>query len=126
MACSTEKLQGLYQQMYELTRPECDACRCPRSCCSPEYCDLATQRAADFGVTLTPTGHDKLPYMGAEGCVVPAWLRPLCTLHTCDISGWGFKGNDPGGKWTERYFNLRNDIEDEEWTISELLKQQSA
>lgn len=301
--------------MYELTRPECDACRCPRSCCSPEYCDLATQRAADFGVTLTPTGHDKLPYMvdaslfkpsaqapaqpacrprvqlerwlpvvGYEGlyeasnqgqirrvgskralkpirdkyprvflykggkkknrrihiliceafkgpkptpkhevnhrdgdtqnmaasnvewltrsdnlkhafkiglkrnkignshekakifkitspdgevsyikglsefcrqhsldqgnmsnvakgknkhhkgwkceyaeigCVVPAWLRPLCTLHTCDISGWGFKADDPEGKWTESYFNLRNEIEDEEWTISKLLKQQS-
>lgn len=105
------KLEKLYNEMYELTLPECKGCRAPLSCCSPEYCDLATMRASEFGVELTPTGHDKLPYMGENGCVVPAYLRPLCTLHTCDVCSIGFKRDDPSGEWTDKYFVLRDQIE---------------
>lgn len=112
-----KKLVDLYQQMYELTKPECDACRLPHSCCSPEYCHLAMKRAADFGISLTPTGHDKLPLMGAAGCVAPPHLRPLCTLHTCDMSGLGFKRDDPLGKWNDDYFKLRDEINEIEYEI---------
>jgi hypothetical protein len=106
-----EQLAQLYQQMSELTKPECGKCMMPNSCCDSMYCDLATARAAEFGVTLVPTGHDKLPYMGEQGCIVPPHLRPLCTLHTCDVSSWGFKIDDPKGAWTSNYFDLRAQIE---------------
>lgn len=112
-----QKLTELYQQMYELTEPECAKCRASRSCCSPEYCQLAMQRAAEFGVTLTPTGHDRLPLMGKAGCIAPPHLRPLCTLHTCDMSGLGFKRDDPLGEWTDKYFELRNEIDEFEIQI---------
>lgn len=71
-----QKLTELYQQMYELTEPECAKCRASRSCCSPEYCQLAMQRAAEFGVTLTPTGHDRLPLMLDESIFTPKAQQP--------------------------------------------------
>jgi hypothetical protein len=105
------EMEKLYKEMYELTEPECSkSCRIPRSCCYPQACEMATDRAAEFGVTLVPTGH-RITYMGENGCVVPPYLRPLCTLHTCDISGLGFKRDDPDGSWTAHYFNLREQID---------------
>ena len=67
----TPKLIDLFQQMYELTEPECRlTCRCPQSCCSPEYCDMADDFAKENGTTITPTGH-RLKFMGPKGCIVP-------------------------------------------------------
>lgn len=114
-----ERMIELYQQMYALTEPECANCRIAYSCCSPEYCDLAIERAAEFGVTLMPTGHDKLPLMGAAGCIAAPHLRPLCTLHTCDMSGLGYKQDDPLGEWNDTYFNLRDQINDLEFERSQ-------
>jgi hypothetical protein len=51
--------------------------------------------------------------MGPTGCVVPPHLRPICTVHTCEINGVGVKKGDP--KWTEAYFKLRGEIEEEEY-----------
>ena len=104
------KLIRLYQEMYELTEPECRlSCRCPQSCCSPEYCLEAIRYAQEhWGTTLTPTEHHRLPLMGAQGCIAAPHLRPMCTLHTCDIGGLGFKKGD--FKWTKRYFALRRKI----------------
>jgi len=76
---------------------------------------MAMEMAKERGVELTPTGHSKLLFMSGTGCVVPPHLRPLCTLHTCDINSWGFKPNDTDGEWTKKYFDIRNKIEDEEW-----------
>ena len=85
-------------------------CRCPRSCCSPEYCEIARQVAKEeWGVVLEDTGHDVLPFMSGHGCVVEPHLRPMCTLHVCCINSLGFKKGDPA--WTERYFKLRDAIE---------------
>lgn len=107
-----ERLIGLYQKMYELTEPECAKCRTPYSCCSAEYCHMAMERAAEFGVTLEPTGHDTLPLMGEKGCIAEPYLRPLCTLHTCDMSALGFKkGDEDDGMWGTEYHNLRNQID---------------
>ena len=104
-------LINLYQRMADLTVGECAQCRAPFSCCSPEYCDLATARAAEFNVNLTRGDHPTLPYMiDGIGCTVPPYLRVLCTLHTCAINSHGFKAVDPG--WTRRYFVLRDQIED--------------
>lgn len=113
-------LEDLYKRMYNMTQPECAKCRVPFSCCSPEYCEIALKRAAEFGVTLTPTGHDKLPLMGAAGCVAPPHLRPLCTLHTCDMSGLGFKRDEPTGKWNIEYHDLRERINSAEFKLWEL------
>lgn len=106
-----QSLIDLYQQMHELTEPECaHACNLPRTCCSRMYCDMATEIAEQFGVKLEVQDHPTLPYMSPTGCVVPPYLRPLCSVHTCEIGAWGFKRNDPGGKWTKAYFKLRAKI----------------
>lgn len=106
---SDQKLISLYRQMADLTLPECrHTCRAPLSCCSPEYCAAAEERAKSWGVSLEPTGHERLPFMGEEGCIVPPHLRPSCTIHTCQINSCGFK---PGDKdWTDKYFQLRQEI----------------
>lgn len=103
----------LFQRMSELTRPECDKCRVPRSCCDAMYCGCTEDYAREeWGIDLTSlkTDHPTLPFMGPNGCVVEPYLRPICTLHTCDINGIGMKKGDP--EWTDRYFELREQIEE--------------
>jgi hypothetical protein len=114
---SIKQLKLLYEQMAEHTQPECAKCRVPFSCCSPEYCDMATATAERHGVKLRPTGHPTLLYMGPSGCTVEPYLRPLCTVHTCAINSFGFKPNDT--KWTKKYFRLRDRIEELEWQVEE-------
>ena len=109
----------LFQEMYELTRPECDRCRVPRSCCDAMYCGCAEEYAREeWGVDLTPlkTDHPTLPFMGEAGCVVLPHLRPLCTFHVCSIHDLGIKPGDPG--WTEKYFELRERINEVEYLRS--------
>lgn len=109
----SSQLVVLFQQMSEMTRPECDKCRVPRSCCDSMYCECAEEVAReDWGVDLTPlkTDHPTLPFMGPNGCVVAPHFRPLCTFHTCEMNGMGFKKNDLA--WTEKYFELREQIND--------------
>ena len=68
----------------------------------------------DYGIELVPETqpHPKgLLFIGEKGCTVPPYLRPLCTLHTCDVNSFGFKRNDPKGVWTKKYFALRAKIE---------------
>lgn len=103
-----EQMVEAYQKMYLHTKDECANCSLPHTCCSVEYCDLAEQRAKTFGIHLHKTGHPRLPYMGPQGCVVKPYLRPLCTLHTCDMNGLGFKKKDKEMKWTDEYFRLRD------------------
>ena len=117
-----EKLIELYRQMYELTEPECRcSCRLPHSCCSPEYCEMAMVVAQEYwGVDLEPlrTDHPTLPFMGKDGCVVEPHLRPNCTVHTCDISAFGFKMHPaPDPEWDEKYFKLRDEIEELSWSV---------
>lgn len=118
-------LIGLYQEMSALTAPECaHSCRVPHSCCSPEYCDMAQEwTLSRYGVNLSTmkTTHAKLKFMGQNGCVLSPHYRPICTMHTCDINGLGFKKNDKGGVWTEKYFNLREQIEVLEAEVEEVL-----
>lgn len=113
MSSANDQLVVLYQKMYELTSPECRKCRVPLSCCDSMYCGCAEDYAKeDWGVDLTPlkTDHPTLPFMGPDGCVVEPHLRPLCTFHTCDINGLGFKKGDQ--EWTNKYFELRGQIEE--------------
>ena len=100
----------LWQEMADLTMSKCrEKCNRLGSCCSPEYCDMARDMAKEKGVELKTTDNPNLPFLGQDGkCTVPPHLRPLCTLHQCDINGWGFCPEDP--KWTKKYFQLRNKL----------------
>lgn len=109
-----EHLVRLYRTMYEHTKDECAQCRCPHSCCSPEYCEGAIIYAQEqWGVTLVRTNHPRLPLMGPTGCTADPHLRPICTLHTCAVNGLGFKPGDD--VWTEKYFAIRDEIETAEY-----------
>ena len=112
------RLIELYQAMYKLTEPECScSCKVPRSCCSPEYCEMTISHAKErWGVELVMTDHPRLKLMGATGCIADPHLRPLCTLHTCDISSLGFKPGDRD--WDRRYWFLRDQINDYEYRLS--------
>jgi len=109
----SEELIPLMQQMADLTRPECGKCRVPLSCCAPEYCQMAIEYAEeDWGVELKTTEHPRLPLMGSNGCTAPPHLRPLCTLHTCRMSGIGSSGNPA---WDVQYLELREKINEVEF-----------
>lgn len=69
---------------------------------------------ARWGVELADkrTTHPTLPFMSETGCVVAPHLRPLCTLHTCDINAVGLKVHPKvDAKWDRRYWRLREQIE---------------
>jgi hypothetical protein len=110
------KLVVLYQKMADLTAPECaNTCRAPHSCCDELYCAMTTDYAMErYGIALEPAppceaNPKHLPYIGPQGCIVAPHLRPLCTMHTCQVNGLGFKLGDE--KWTRKYFKLRNAID---------------
>lgn len=108
-----DRLIRLYQEMYELTEPECGRCRIPRSCCDPIVCEFVADHAKlRWGVELRPTGHPRFPLMANDGsgrCIAAPHHRPQCTMHTCDVCSLGYKRGDP--TWTERYFKLRSEID---------------
>lgn len=114
------KLIQLYKTMAEFTLIECKSCRVPLSCCSPEYCEFTMHLAKQRGVVLETTGHPRLPMMGPDGCIAPPHLRPMCSVHTCDIMSMGYRrqrnGDEPGeaDAWSRKYFDLRSQIEQEE------------
>lgn len=107
-------LEELYREMAAHTAPECAKnCTIPHSCCNTGDCEMTERLAWELkGVRLEPTGHT-IKFMGPTGCTVPPHLRPLCTLHTCAINSFGFK---PGDRpWTEKYFRLRDAIDQAEF-----------
>jgi hypothetical protein len=86
MKTTSPKLIQLFQQMSELTAPECaTSCRIPHSCCSPEYCEYALQAAARQGVPLSRTSHPTLPLMGEAGVRCTS-ISPACVhaAYMCD------------------------------------------
>lgn len=111
------KLVILYQQMADMTAPECaTVCRVPHSCCDEFACQMTKMFAKEeYGIDLPE--QPKKPgdpfknafYLGPDGCTVAPHLRPHCTMHTCAINGLGFKHGD--AEWTKRYFKLRTKIE---------------
>ncbi len=106
---------SLYDEMYQMTKLECSStCRIPHSCCSIEYCLIAISHAKErYGVDLETTVHPTLPLMGKDDCIAAPHFRPLCTLHTCEINSLGYKTGSL--EWTEKYFNLRDNIEELEY-----------
>jgi len=95
------------------------------SCCDSSYCGLAIKYALDFWNTMLqpvdgwePSLDGALPLLGPGGCTAAPHLRPLCTVHHCDISGKGFKPGDEA--WTDKYFRLREKI-DRLMTVLEMI-----
>jgi hypothetical protein len=74
---------------------------------------MAEEHARKEGVTLEPTGHPTLKFMGPSGCIVEPHLRPLCTLHVCSVNSVGFKPGAP--EWSQKYHMLREAIDYEMW-----------
>lgn len=98
-------VENLFLEMYKLTESECGKCRVPYSCCSAEYCQMAKEYAKDVYKTEPPQVRDEgLLYLSENGCILEPHLRPLCTLHTCQINSVGSSGNL---EWDEKYFELR-------------------
>lgn len=110
---SSQNLEALYSDIADLTLGYCNN-HCIRmgSCCSTEYCLLSIDYAkTDFGIELKHTGDD-LPLLDDTGkCTAPPYLRPMCSVHQCDIAGPGFFKEDPSRALTERYFKLRLEID---------------
>ncbi len=106
------RLVSLYEEMYQHTKNECRyTCTKAGSCCDGAVCEAMIQHAEDeWDVTLERTGHPTLPLMGPDGCTAAPHLRPLCTVHTCEIGSSGKKKGPGGDEWTERYFELRGEI----------------
>lgn len=95
-----------FQEIADLTAPKCVGCRAPHTCCSRAQCDDTRRFAMDtFGIALEETGH-ALPFMGPNGCVVPAHLRPICSVHVCE----GHLG--VSREFDDAYFNLREQAEE--------------
>lgn len=116
-----EEQQKLFEEIAALTKEECRQCRIPFSCCDSFHCEIARDYAKEYhNIDLQVTNFPnpkKLLFMSAEGCVVPPYLRPNCSLHTCSISSIGFNSEFPK-EWTDKYFDLRNKIEDNEYKIN--------
>lgn len=110
---SSQSLDTLYSDIADLTLGYCKT-RCIRmgSCCSAEYCALSIEYAkTEFGVDLKSTGNS-LPLLDNTGkCTAPPHLRPMCSVHQCDIAGVGFFKDDPGQTLTQKYFKLRSSID---------------
>lgn len=107
----TPKQIEQWQQMADLTMAKCrQKCHKIGMCCSPEYCEMAAEYAKEHGIALEPVGSPLLFLNNERQCIVPPHLRPLCTLHQCDINGFGFCPDDP--EWTEKYFDLRTILEE--------------
>src|SRR5215831_9784706 len=118
------KLIKAYQEIADLTAPECAKCKVPYSCCDSTYCAIAMEQArefwkADLKKLMTEDYKNKktslwFMNLGGDtskpiGCVVPPHMRISCTLHTCDISSFGIKMHDR--KWTKQYFDLRDQLD---------------
>ena len=100
---------ALFAEMAELTKDQCASCRVPFLCCTEGQCEVTIAYAKEtWGVDLEPTGHPRLQLLGEKGCIAAPHLRPLCTIHTCQIAS---SECGPTSEWTDRYFALRREIE---------------
>lgn len=110
------KLKILYKDMYQHTNSDCRAnCKSKFSCCNEAHCEAAIEWALKrWGIKLEPVG-TTIPLLGPNGCIAEPHLRPLCTIHTCDISAFGHKRGDE--EWTDKYWQIRDKLEELETFI---------
>jgi hypothetical protein len=110
------KATKLFQQMYDLTKAKC--CGCTKrlrpfnnvGCCNVMYCEMADAYSGEHEpVPVDERVQTDIKYLRADGCILAPHLRPICTVHNCQINSLGFVPGDPG--WTKRYFKLREKID---------------
>ncbi len=105
MAEGMDELKEKYEQIAAYTRPKClTECPEPGACCRAGYCAVAAARAKELGAAAPVQRHATLPFMGPAGCVLSAYLRPLCAVHVCEIHLLG------GGAYADGYFALREEV----------------
>ncbi len=114
------QLAEKYQEIAALTFEHCQQ-TCSRLgwCCERDYCLAAIGYARDhFEVDLAITTNAKIPLLGPDGkCTAPPHMRPMCSVHSCDINSIGvFRGDRPR---TSAYFKLREEIDLLELQLSE-------
>jgi hypothetical protein len=103
-----DELKQAYREMADLTNPACKGCMIPFSCCHETYCNTTIEYAKTrYGIDLPHDPTAKLPLLGPSGCTAEPYLRPMCTVHTCDVLTWG---HGDTREWTETYFDLRDRI----------------
>lgn len=113
MTSKQKTLIAFYKELSDLTRPLCSLCRVPFNCCSAEYCSLAKSWAKDrwnLDISSLAIKNNKIPFLSKEGCLVAPHLRPICTLHHCQINSLGFFIGQK--KLTNEYFSIREKIEE--------------
>ncbi|CAA6606449.1 hypothetical protein MTBLM1_90118 [Rhodospirillaceae bacterium LM-1] len=121
-----ERLIDLYRRMAEHTAQECAApsefgCKRAFACCHPAICFTVIAWAKEkWGVELAPTGHERLPLMGPDGCIAAPHLRPTCSVHACCMVEYGEKPGDPD--WTRAYAELLAEIKEIEDPKDQLMR----
>ena len=53
-------------------------------CCSKAYCEAVRSPLVKHEISFEYDDEAELPYMGDDGCRVPAHFRPVCALYVCD------------------------------------------
>jgi len=113
------KLINLYQQMSELTEPECAKCTIhskPFGCCTRIACEITLRHARDvWKVNLRHLfdENNDIPFLTKyNGCRIVPYMRPHCTLFTCFIAKFE---HGPNPAWNKKYKELRDQIETIEW-----------
>ena len=54
-------------------------------CCSKFFCKVSELEMKALGHHVEKTDNKDIPYMGPNGCVIPAEYRPGCSLYVCPI-----------------------------------------
>ena len=96
-----DEMIAAFTALAEHTRPACGACRSALTCCSAGNCEQTAVMAKEMFGTDLVAGDGILPFLGPEGCTVAPHLRPLCTVHVCEMH------LTDGTPFTEKYYDLR-------------------
>jgi hypothetical protein len=110
----SQALIQAYQEIADFTRKLCEK-HCITvdehigSCCDKMYCEIALERAAQYGIKLEHVSANPCFLLNEHGCTVDPWLRSMCAVHVCDKCIY-FNIRD-----YNKYFKLRGKVDKLEW-----------
>jgi hypothetical protein len=112
MSVFTDAEMNLWEEMAQLTHEKCiQKCHNIGACCNAITCGFVIDYAVSLGIVLAPTKNKNVPLLDENNrCIAPPHLRPLCSIHQCDISSVGTCVEDPS--WTKKYFKIREKLDD--------------
>jgi len=114
-----DELVSMYAELASITAKACAARNgCLNDgkrgmCCEEEICLMVRSRAADWGVELDGDP----PYNSDGPCRVPPHLRPICSVHQCEIASIGVFRN-LSEEDQRRYWGLREETDLIEFEMS--------